>query len=411
MNTLHARVPPMAGAPVSAGLRETRAANDLDMIRGLAAVAVLLYHVRYRFFLDFGEVQDSGPIATGWYLLTAFGHDAVMVFFVVSGLLVGAGTVLSCRAGRWSWPDYLSARCVRLYVVLVPGLLLTAFWDQLGLGLFETHPIYTGAAQPYAHDFFNVPERAGGATFLTNLLFLQGIIGPPFGSNEALWSLTFEFWYYIAFPFIAVAVIGPGSPQRRIMAAGAAALVFYVCGPTIAAYFPIWLLGVAVGILPSSSVISRVPRVWSWVLGGFFALWLLASHTSAVRSILGDSLWLIDSATGLFFAIWLYALLHDRRKAAGGVYALVSQRLAGMSYTLYVVHLPLLVFLRAWLAPNEPWAPTARLIGLGCAIAGLAMIYASAVASLTERRTGAVRRAVDTWRRAAPPRPAPSRPI
>jgi peptidoglycan/LPS O-acetylase OafA/YrhL len=107
------------------------------MIRGLAAVMVLFFHVRYRFFLDYADLSEPTLLTRAWYVATAFGHDAVMVFFVVSGFLVGSGTLNACRTGRWNWPNYITARTVRLYVVLVPGLLLTLLWDQLGLQFFH----------------------------------------------------------------------------------------------------------------------------------------------------------------------------------------------------------------------------------------------------------------------------------
>src|SRR5690242_13128033 len=96
-----------------AGLRGTRASDHLDMVRGAAAVVVLLFHVRYRFFLDYADVSNPTLVDRAWYVATAFGHDAVMVFFVVSGLLVGAAAMQACRTGRWRWSDYATARLVR----------------------------------------------------------------------------------------------------------------------------------------------------------------------------------------------------------------------------------------------------------------------------------------------------------
>ena len=45
-----------------------------------------------------------------------------------------------------------------------------------------------------------------------NALFLQTIVAarnaphpvPTFGSNGALWSLSYEFWYYLAFPLLVL---------------------------------------------------------------------------------------------------------------------------------------------------------------------------------------------------------------
>lgn len=375
------------------GLRGTRASDHLDMVRGLAAVAVLWYHVRYRFFLDFADVAQRGPLATGWYALTAFGHDAVMVFFVVSGFLVGSAAIRDCRAGRWSWTNYLTARAVRLYVVLVPGLLLTMFWDRLGLRFFGDNPVYSGTSQWYRHDFFNVTQRAGIDTFIGNLGFLQGILYPTFGSNDALWSLAFEFWYYIAFAMLAVGVFAAGSRPARLLWVLSGVAVLYAAGGTIATYFSIWLLGLGVGMMPSSAAITRSPRRFAVIAAGLFVSWLLLSHISAVKSALGNSLWAEDSCTGVLFAAWLYVFLHDRRAADAGVYGIVARRLANSSYTLYVVHLPLLIFLRGWLVPGDPWAPTPVHLLAACVIASLALAYAIGLASITEAHTATIRRA------------------
>jgi len=76
-----------------------------------------------------------------------------------------------------------------------------------------------------------------------------------------------------------------------------------------------------------------------------------------VRNALGNSLWLTDLVTGGLFATWLYALLHDRHATSQNAYGRLARLLASISYTLYVVHLPLLVFLRAWFVPGAPWTP------------------------------------------------------
>ncbi|MFP6614512.1 MAG: acyltransferase family protein, partial [Pirellulales bacterium] len=104
--------------------RESIASERLDWIRGIAAFAVLIYHIRYRFFFDYSEVPHT--LSTNlFYTLTAFGHDAVMVFFVLSGYFISESVRRDCKKGRWSWIRYLTNRVTRLYVVLIPCLLLT----------------------------------------------------------------------------------------------------------------------------------------------------------------------------------------------------------------------------------------------------------------------------------------------
>src|SRR5690349_289647 len=104
---------------------DSRASHHLNLIRGVAALAVLVYHVRYRFFPDYADLAAPDLTAKLFYAVTAFGHDAVVVFFVLSGYLISATVMRDCATGRWSWARYGVSRWVRLSVVLVPGLLLT----------------------------------------------------------------------------------------------------------------------------------------------------------------------------------------------------------------------------------------------------------------------------------------------
>jgi peptidoglycan/LPS O-acetylase OafA/YrhL len=188
----------------------------LDCIRGLAALSVLFYHVRYRFFLDYAEVVDPNVVAKLYYACTSFGHDAVMVFFVLSGFFISSSIRRDVLLNRWSWSRYASNRLIRLYVVLLPALGLTLFWDSLGMRWAGTHAIYSGLAQQWTHDFFNVSERLLPSVFLGNLFFLQTIYVPPLGSNDPLWSLAYEFWYYLLFPLIYVGLFRGPDIYRRV---------------------------------------------------------------------------------------------------------------------------------------------------------------------------------------------------
>lgn len=193
---------------------ENRVSNHLDLIRGLAAVAVVVYHVRYRFFLDYHDVVNPGLTTKCYYALTAYGHDAVMVFFVLSGYFISASVTRDVAGGRWSWRRYTTNRLTRLYVVLIPALLLTGFWDMLGRSLYPVNPVYTGEPRSWAHDFFPVGNRLDVPTAVGNVLFLQSVLVSPLGSNEALWSLSYEFWYYVLFP-LAVLGLGRGGACGR----------------------------------------------------------------------------------------------------------------------------------------------------------------------------------------------------
>jgi peptidoglycan/LPS O-acetylase OafA/YrhL len=96
----------------------------------------------------------------------------------------------------------------------------------------------------------------------------------------------------------------------------------------------------------------------------------------------------------LTFAAGLYVLLLDRRPAANGLYERLARASANISYTLYVVHMPLLIFLRAFVNDGRQWdfAPWTVIAALVLFVATLG--YASAIWYLFEARTNTVRELV-----------------
>ena len=362
-----------------------------DAMRGIAAAAVLVYHIRYRFFADWSEVPHSAA-TLAFYTVTSFGHDAVMVFFVLSGALISRSVIRAGASARWSWLEYATARASRLYVVLLPGLFLTLVWDVAGLTLFPDHPVYTGRPTGAWHDFFDVRAQLGLETFAGNALFLQEILVPSFGSNAPLWSLSFEFWYYVLFPMLLWAVL-PGSTLARLLCMVGAVAVGVLVGFTVLAYFPLWLAGFALWFLPSSRVVHEYPRA---ALAGALAVFtatLLACH-----SVLGFlPLVSRDYLIGGTFVAVLHVILHLRGEPTGGRASRAATLLAGQSYTLYVVHVPLLVFLRATLGGERQWQPSTITIAIAGALTVLCLVYAHGVAQLTEARTEVVRHQLRRW--------------
>lgn len=106
----------------SATARPTTAHSlvGLDLLRAAAAITVFLVHVRGASFVDFGALPASQrtfftAVAFG---VTRLGHEAVMIFFVLSGYLVGGQVIRRVIAGRFSIADYAIDRSTRIFTVL-----------------------------------------------------------------------------------------------------------------------------------------------------------------------------------------------------------------------------------------------------------------------------------------------------
>jgi peptidoglycan/LPS O-acetylase OafA/YrhL len=383
------------------GIQQLRVSDDLDLVRGLAAFAVLIYHVRYRFFYDYADVHAPNVLGKLFYSATSFGHDAVIIFFVLSGYFISASVLRDAVKQRWSWGRYAVSRLTRLYLVLIPGLLLTLFWDRLGLWLFPEHPIYSGQAT-WINDYFPVAQRISPRIFAANLGFLQTVVAPPLGSNEALWSLSNEFWYYVLFPLAWFALVWPTRWLKSIVGLLIFAAILWYVGIShnrgIADYFPIWLLGTAVCVLPPIKRWQRNYGGWFTAAAlGLFCVVLATTHVGAVKQLLRESQLAIDYFTGVSFALTLYVLLHNQlpvangqSSATSGAYAKLARGLAGCSYTLYLTHLPILVFIRG-AGTAEPWLPDGYHMVLAFLLTVLCLGFAFGIAKVTEARTAAVR--------------------
>ena len=181
----------------------------LDFCRGLAALAVVTGHARL-FAL---ATYSSGTAKSLWlaplYLLTGLGRQAVVIFFVLSGFLIGRNVLNAFSNGEWSWRAYAAHRLARLWAVLLPALVLTALLDMAR------------------------GEWPDLLVALGNAAFLQTIAVPVFGSNAPLWSLAYEFWYYAMFPLFVFLIAGTGSRPGRIAAALAFVAILFTLPPII----------------------------------------------------------------------------------------------------------------------------------------------------------------------------------
>lgn len=350
------------------------ASTHLDLLRGVAALEVFLGHLRQNTLVDHSPALS--PLARLGFFATGFGHQAVMVFFVLSGYFIASSVMQDWRRERWSWSRYFVNRASRLGTVLIPALVLGAIWDTIGVHLLRL---------PLADSRGLVAPHLTLKTAIGNLFFLQGIWVESFGSNGPLWSLSYEAWYYVLFPLLVVTF------RREIAGGGrlAAGLLFgvglWMVGREIALYFLIWLLGAATSMV--SPLGKNVAR-GALIVGGVSLLVSLL----AVGSNRLASGFLSDSLVAIAFALLLLGITHTSGASpAPPRYARWASGLAGFSFTLYLAHFPPLLLARfALLGERRP--VTAGSVGLGLGLGAALLLYCYVLARLTEAHTEAVRR-------------------
>ena len=372
------------------------ASVSLDVVRACAAVVVMLGHVRGLFFVPFDASTHPGWFTQAIYLGTTLGHQAVMVFFVLSGFLVGGSVLGATAEDRWSWRAYLIRRLSRLYIVLIPALCLTAMWDFAGVHAFGSLGVYSGLPSDSAilpHGFLSTDTLH---TLLGNSAFLMTIAVPVFGTNGPLWSLANEFWYYVLFPVMLLAIVSRGRAGKRI-AYGLCLMVLLVFLPfSIVLLFPTWLLGTLLFKIPSHRLERHSKNVTTWISLIVLVLTAIIARRWIASSVFADYL------VACLCMCFLYVLVRTDSSVETAPAKSTNQRLhkrfwarfAGFSYTLYLVHLPPLVFVHAWLYARgiARWQPDAQHLLLAGVLSVATVVYAYVISLGTEARTDSLRR-------------------
>jgi peptidoglycan/LPS O-acetylase OafA/YrhL len=338
----------------------------LDVCRFSAALVVFLSH--------FATRQLSGGAL---WRFNNFGEDAVAIFFVLSGLVIAYVT----ESREKTVSTYTVSRLARIYSVALPALLFTFAIDAIG---------QTFRPELYTIEYINYPAEHRGWQFIAGLFFLNELWNNHtiIGSNGPYWSLGFETWYYLVFGIAFYA-----SPRWRIPLA---ALALLVAGPRIAVLFPLWLIGV--GCYRFMNRHRFNPTLgWCAFIGApiaFFALHYAIG--SAVPGIFApfEFTWLrfasalYFTALGLLFAIHLLGFNAVSSSFADFLrsHANRIRYVAGATFTLYLFHLPLMLFTAAcapW--PVSAWQTRALVFAVP-------LVATFAIAEVTERRK-------DVWRK------------
>jgi len=360
----------------------------LDCLRGLAALLVVVEHLRAFLFVPFPQVVSPGVITKAFYLVTGLGHQAVMIFFVLSGFLVGGSVITALQRGKWSWRTYLLRRMSRLWVVLIPALLLTLFWDKLGCGIAPEG--YDGAYRELYHSgpTPNGPADWSLAAFLGNAFFLQTILVPCFGTNGPLWSLANEFWYYLLFPLLILVFASVQRVPARMACLLLATGILLFLPKSILVGGVIWLLGAGVFYLIQ---IGKIRGIVS------HPLWLILSLLLTMGSLLASRSGRIGEGADLLIGIGCAALVAGlaTRGSTSYFYGMLSAGASELSYTLYLVHFPVLAFLFFGFFKGCQIAPSSASALWFMGFLAITVVYSAAIWWLFERNTDRVRKCVE----------------
>lgn len=324
---------------------------DIDGLRAIAVIAVVVYH--------FGLRAVPG------------GFVGVDVFFVISGYLITSILYREIVDQTFSfWQFY--ARRIRRILPALSVVLLASFM----LGWFLLLP----------SDYVELAEQTAYAAFgLSNFYFLghTGYFDRAAEMQPLLhtWSLGVEEQFYLIWPLLFLCLWRScGGHVRRVLMVLALVSVASFLWSSYAAF-----------AYPESAFFMLPSRAWELALGGAVALLpALAARTAKTWDIaglllVGGSLLALNHNTPFPGAAALpvclgTALLIWPKEAPSPVSRLLADRrlvkLGLMSYSLYLWHWPLLVFFRQYLNEKMPKThESLALIGVALALSWVTWKY------------------------------------
>jgi peptidoglycan/LPS O-acetylase OafA/YrhL len=299
------------------------------LFRGLAALEVAAAHLRAQTLPSLKSLPDPNIWYQGLSFFTGFAHQAVLVFFVLSGWLVG-GSLLNKMQESDALLTYCIDRVTRLWIVLIPSFLLTIILGVL-----------VGRIDPIGFDH-SIANEYSMRAFLGNLFGLQEFIVPDFGGNFSLWSLAYEMAYYALFPLALMAFAARNTTMRFISAIAAIIFVSQLNG-AVTLYFSVWMLGAAF-----SRIKIDVDNLSRTVLLAIFVVVAVYFRLTGSNDLFTEKSFLQDLLCSFIFVL----LLSSRQWTADvnlrkvRLCKTAGQFLSQFSFTLYVVHVPLLFYFK-----------------------------------------------------------------
>jgi peptidoglycan/LPS O-acetylase OafA/YrhL len=321
---------------------------SLDGLRGVAALAVLGFHVSLLSAPVATYMIDKGPapapftalwwaVASPLRLLTA-GDEAVFVFFVLSGVVL---TLPVIRQRNFDWLRFMTARVARLFLPVAASLVLAAAVTR----------IWTRSPDPSLSSWLAPPYNPlsiSPGQLLTNfdLVFSDMTVNGP------TWTIRWEMLFSLLFPIILGLCIALRKRwQLGSLAIAGIIVVGLLFGVSSLVFLPIFAIGVLIAIrledlsgVYGAGVLSRPRRTRFLVALFVLTALVLLSSTVLIGPYVDPSgaIAVVSRVGTVFGAALLVAVIAVVWPASGLLSRPLAQWLGKISFSLYLVHQPIL---------------------------------------------------------------------
>ena len=319
----------------------------LDGVRACAATYVMLHHIYLGVFPGFPD--NPGPFGLGWLM---YGQLAVVIFIVVSGFSLGLAPARSGDRLKGGAAGFFRRRAWRI---------LPPYWVALIFSLAVAHFLL---AEAPGHE---VNLRS----FVVHSLLVHDIVQSN-TPNSAFWSIAVEAQIYLFFPLMLMLA------RARSPAVTAAVVLAIVCGlhGLAQTFEPLSRLDhlslqlyacFALGVWAVEEASSPTPRLRNWPLR-----WIAAAIAAALVGLvlafgfpwIAEHYFWIDIAVGVAVALAFVALAEGPSRAARVLSSGPLDFVGRFSYSLYLVHVPIVALLMFAPAVENPFLKYAVAAGV-----------------------------------------------
>jgi peptidoglycan/LPS O-acetylase OafA/YrhL len=363
----------------------------LDSLRGASALVVVASHS--------AALLLTGSILVLPLHLGYAAHAAVIMFFLISGFCIHYSQAVTAHyapaasSSGFNIGRYGERRFRRIYPPLVLAIALTIAFDWIGWRLNPS--VYAGVTR---YDFIKYSVLVGHHSLRTlggNLLMQGGLFTRTFGTNGPLWSLSYEFWFYVLYPLLWFTAGRRGTGRAAIPVV----LVSIIGLAVVHFRGPVYLFPAlsAWGIWFGGSVLADlyVGRLRVQTQAVYFSCMLGAAVAFGLYRTLSD-LAFLDYSLAFVFSAFLSIVLSARNGASSvGIIAVARalSPLGRISYSLYLVHFPWLMLVSAlWLSQHDnrlPDSPLLALVGVASSLVLATFTWFLVERRFTNTRSGA----------------------
>jgi peptidoglycan/LPS O-acetylase OafA/YrhL len=321
--------------------------GSIDGLRAIAALGVLFYHANSL------DPHVRYPATSAWLMLGGRGVD---LFFVISGFCLSFAFLRRRAEGDHTPFDLRTFAWARARRIIPPYYATLILFGVLAL-------------TPFGLPITQRPWHNAVAEFLQYFLFIFHNFRPPI--DESIWTLGIEFRWYVFFPLLLALYM-----RSRFLFAilGLALYTCYYLTSILAdiGTLPCFMLGI---VAADMSVHGHTKSPWLLPL----ALAVLSAACAEQLHFLiidhGDPLWHLA----------MFLLVLAGVGTADALFTWPALRFVGTaSYSIYLVHMPVVAFFERRLGTPEELA---ILAGLSAGVAFWYAIEAPSLAYLARRST------------------------